>query len=387
MERPLRFTRRLLVRGLILSVLVLALLPVVSAEARFVLRAGYEEARILLKRRPLEELIADPSTSPERRAQFELVLATRAFAAERLGLEAGNTYTTFSDVGTGKLLEVLSASPRYRLAAYRWRYPVVGAIPYKGFFDEEAALAEQRRLDRLGYDTYLRPSGAFSTLGWFDDPLLSTALDGDPAELVVTVIHEIAHNTLWVPGDARFNESYANFVGFRGAEAFFASRGDHATAARCAAMWRDEKRLAAFYTRLESDLEALYESRIPDHALETRREALFARAHAILAGPLDRELEVYSGSRLGRRPLNNARLIANRIYMSGLEELDQVYALAGEDVRASVRQIALSVRKHPSLSPAQALALMVRSSGALAVPASTGAPEPAVSAVPGPGAG
>jgi predicted aminopeptidase len=358
---PTRFSRRRLLAFSALALLAaLALVALASAEVRFVLRSAYEEARILLRRRPIEEVAADPSTSSQRRAQLELVLAARAFASERLGLEAGDTYTTFSEVGNGTLVHVVSASPQDRLEGYRWSYPIVGAVPYKGFFQEADARAEERRLARQGYDTYLRPAGAFSTLGWFNDPLLSTALDDDPVELVATVIHEIAHNTLWVPGDARFNESYANFVGFRGAEAFFASRGDWKSARRSAAMWRDEKRLGAFYEGLERDLEDLYDSGVPRKILETRRRAIFARARSILAGPLDEELEVYSGQKLSRRTLNNARVIANRIYLTGLEEFDRTFRANGGDLRAYVRAIVRSIRRHPSQRPMEVLALLSR---------------------------
>ena len=362
MEAPLRSTslfRRFVRTALLLLVSILVVLPLVSVEARFLLRSGYEEARILLGRRPLRELIADGATPPFRRSQFELVLAARAFAADRLGLKAGDTYTTFSDIGEGStLVHVLSASPKDKLAGYKWSYPVVGAMPYKGFFDEGAARAEMRRLEEQGYDTYLRPSSAFSTLGWFNDPLLSTALDDDPVELVVTVIHEIAHNTLWVPGDVRFNESYANFVGFRGAELFFASRGDREAVKRCAAMWRDEKRLGAFYTELEDDLQSLYGSGLPRPEIERRRAAVFAHARA---GLRTLDLEVYDGKRLARTPINNARVIAKRIYLTGLDELDKVFHAQDGDLRAGIREIERTLRHNPKLPPMEVLAVVARS--------------------------
>ena len=116
---------------------------------------------------------------------------------------------------------VLSAAYRDRLEAYRWWFPIVGRLPYKGFFKRDDALGRRDDFAARGFDTYLRPASAFSTLGWFNDPLLSTTVRADTALLVNTVIHELSHNTLFVAGNAEFSESFASFIGARGAEAFF----------------------------------------------------------------------------------------------------------------------------------------------------------------------
>src|SRR5690606_29809700 len=104
---------------------------------------------------------------------------------------------------------------------YTWWFPIVGRVPYKGFFDFDEAHEQARRLDARGYDTYVRPSAAFSTLGWFNDPVLNTVLRYSDVDLVQTVIHELTHNTIYIAGQAGFNESFATFVGDRGAAAFF----------------------------------------------------------------------------------------------------------------------------------------------------------------------
>lgn len=354
---------RFLAGGFAALVVLLALGAWLSPEVEFLLRSGYEEGRILLARRPIQELLDDPATPPDLKARFALVLDARDFAARRLGLAAGETYTTYSDVGrreeSGALLWVITASRKDRLEPYRWWYPVVGSVPYKGFFHKEAAEAERGRLEKAGYDTYLRPAGAFSTLGWFNDPLLSTALDGDEADLASTVIHEISHNTLWAPGAVRFNESYANFVGLRGAEAFFNSRGtpeDLELARRCGALWRDEVRLGSFYEELAAGLGALYSSGLSGRALEARRAAVFAQARAALAGPVGRRLEVYSGRSASRRELNNAVVVAALLYRTGLPDFDRAYEGAGGDLRGAVAAIRQVVRSDRARQPAVALA-------------------------------
>ena len=195
-----------------------------------------------------------PRRTPPIAAKLRLVLAARAFAADSIGLRAKQSFTTYSHLDRDTLVLVLSGAYRDRLAPYTWWFPIVGRVPYKGFFDFAAARAGGATSSTpTGFDVYLRPSPAFSTLGWFNDPLLSTSLRADSLDLANTVIHELTHNTFYAPGQAVFNESFANFVGARGSAWFFRSRGAPAAADQADARWADEKLLARFWAQALRD--------------------------------------------------------------------------------------------------------------------------------------
>jgi predicted aminopeptidase len=306
-----------------------------SDDVRYLTRAGIEETHILQARRPIADLVADSKTDAGLRGSLQLVLDSRDYAAT-LGLLAKETYTTYADVGRDTLLLVLQASPRDCLCPHTWKYPIVGRIPYKGFFDTKAAQREASRFASQGYDIYLRPSGAFSTLGWFNDPLLNTALTGDSVELAATVFHEIAHNTLYVRSATPFNESFAQFVGYRSAESFFTSRGDSAKARQAADRWHDEMVLGEFYTALSERLQTLYDQHPDSTTLETGRGETAAWARNELQGPVADKLLTIRIGKLPERPVNNARIIAARIYRTRLDLFERWYDDHGRDIKGSV---------------------------------------------------
>jgi predicted aminopeptidase len=350
-----RLIKRLLVYALGAMAAIFVVLLIVSADARYLARAGIEEARLLLRRKPIEKLIADSSAPAPLRQRLALVLAARTYAADVLELAAGKTYTSYVDVGRDTLLLVISASRKDKLREYTWRYPIVGVVPYKGFFNASRARGEAQQLDQQGLDTYLRTSGAFSTLGYLSDPLFSTAMSRDTMELVATVLHELAHNTLYVKSQTPFNESFASFVGYRGAEAFFRSRGDTIDAKRAAARWRDERTLDVFYAELARRLDSAYSDNLSGARLEQTRQTLFGWAQEQFRGQVGQSLETYDWRWFARQPLNNAVVIAERFYRMDLNLFDEIYLQNNADITETIRAIQIRVFTQEDRDPYRAL--------------------------------
>jgi len=311
---------------------------VASSEVRYLTRAGLEETQILTDRKPITKVLRNPDLDPAVRGQLELVLEARD-AAAGLGLEADKTFTQYTDVGRDTLLLVLSASPPDCLCPITWKYPIVGRVPYKGFFDPKMAEKEVGKLDARGLDTYLRPAGAFSTLGWFNDPLLSTALGGDSVEIAALVFHEVAHNTLYVKSATPFNETFAQMVGYRAAQAFFLERADSAHAQRAADRWHDELVLGSFYDALAARLDTLYQAHPDSLTLAEGRAEAGRWAREQLEGPVGGELRTIRVGRMAERPVNNARLIAARIYRTRSALFEEWYQQNGGDIRLAVERL------------------------------------------------
>lgn len=306
----------------------------------FLLRAGWEEARILARRQPIERLIADPATDAATRDKLQLVLLARTFAVDSVGLDARESFRQFTQLERDTLLLVVSAAHRDTLRAHTWWFPIVGRVPYKGFFSFSRARREEERLRGRGLDTYIRPASAFSTLGWFNDPLLSTTLAHDSVFLANTVIHELTHNTFYARGQAVFNESFANFVGSRGAIRLFEMLGDSAAVRRADADWEDEKVLARFWRRFHAMVDSAYAAHPDDRARRLRaRDEVEEQGRAVLLEEYAPLLQLRSPEMLRRARLDNAALIARRIYQTELGVFDMVLEREGGDLRAAVQRI------------------------------------------------
>lgn len=319
----------------------------------YVVRAGWEEARILARRRPIPDVVADPRTDPALRRKLELALEVREFARRDLGLDVGRSFRHYSEIGRDTLALVLSASPPDRLTYKTWWFPIVGRVPYLGFFDPGRALERKRQLDAEGFDTYLRPTAAFSTLGWLPDPLLSTALRDDSLGIAETVVHELTHNTWFVKGHVPFNESFANFVGLVAAAEFFCRKEPDGRLCRDgAARWHDAVLVSEVYEALADSLRALYERDVPREALLAERAALLQR----LQRQFDEETRPRMASglwtRLDLTRLNNASFLARHLYYRRLRGFDELYRRS-PDLPSLLRRLGAAVEE--ARDPWQAL--------------------------------
>lgn len=211
MKRTLRY----LLTGLLLIIIILAVWQ--RELISYGIMQGKGQFNVLWNARPVEEVLEDPAVPDSLRQKLLLVQEVKEFAVDSLGIKPSGNYNTIFDQQGKDVLWVVTACRPYSLEQKQWTFPVTGQVSYKGYFDYERALREKAELAEEGYDTYLRSVGAWSTLGWFRDPVMSGMLFRGDGELVNTVIHELTHGTIFVKDSLDFNENLATFIGHHGA--------------------------------------------------------------------------------------------------------------------------------------------------------------------------
>jgi predicted aminopeptidase len=299
------------------------------------------QVRLLCHRQPITEILEDPATPPALRERLTVVEEVRAFAAD-LGLDVGERYTSYVAWPGDRVVTTVVATRPGEVEPAGWYFPVVGRVPYKGFFDRDRARAEAERQRARGRDVCQFGVAAYSTLGWFDDPVTGPMLRGDEGTTVETILHELVHATVFVPGDADFNEGVATFVGEEASVAFFARTEGAEAARRERRRVEDARRLLAERLRFREQVAALYASAPPGPERRDQRDQLERDARrAIAALPLASPESAAAAAAL---PLNDACLALTGTYAADLEGYaERLRALDG-DLRAFVARMRAAAR-------------------------------------------
>ncbi|MFQ3576038.1 MAG: aminopeptidase [Cytophagales bacterium] len=186
----------------------------------YLLQQGSGQARVLIGAKPITSIIAKEEVPDSVKQKLNLILEIRNFAFDSLGLKPNNNYTTFFDQRGKPLLWVVTACPPFELKSKEWHFPIIGNVSYKGFFDLKKAEIEIKKLESQGFEAEISEVSAWSTLGWFKDPVLSSMLERNEGSLANMIIHELTHGTLFVADDVEFYENLASFIGDLGAIKF-----------------------------------------------------------------------------------------------------------------------------------------------------------------------
>jgi predicted aminopeptidase len=218
-------TRKIIKRFFLALFLLLLVVVVAQWElVKYGIEQGKGQLHIVWNARPVGEYLSDPAFPDSLKARLRLINQVRQYAIDSLSLEDTKNYKTLYDQKGEEVMWVVMASEPFQLKAKEWDFPVIGSVPYKGFFDRDKAIKLRDELEREGWDVNIRNPGGWSTLGWFTDPILSKMLERSQGDLANLIIHEMSHATIFVKDSIDFNENLATFIGDRGAEKFLLSQ-------------------------------------------------------------------------------------------------------------------------------------------------------------------
>ena len=284
-------------------------LGVSGCSVGYVVEAALTQSSILLNREPIEDLLKNTPVKMEPiREKLELVLAARNYALAQ-NLQCGGSFSSYSPIDGEALSWVVAAAYPLELKSKTWWFPIVGTVPYKGYFEKADALDEAKKLKKDDFEVSVRGVTAFSTLGWFDDPVLTPLLRTNAVSIVNTVIHETVHSTAWIPSSVSFNESLAHFVSLYETIKFFnssyCSTDCQSNQKSAEKLKTSEFQYAAALERLHAELETIFSANsTPDKTLASKKSAY--QLH------LTTEVEVLNESLA--ESANNAEFLQEYIY-------------------------------------------------------------------------
>jgi predicted aminopeptidase len=296
----------------LIVIVTVGLVLCACSSLRYYAQAAHGQGELIAHRRALDKLVRDPATDPKLAVRLQLAQQARRFASQQLGLPDNRSYTGYVDLHRPYVVWNVFATPRYSVEAVPQCFPITGCVAYRGWFSEVDAKADAARLQAGGADVWVGGVPAYSTLGWFADPILSSMLRWDDDELAGTIFHELAHQQIYVKDDTAFNESFATFVQTEGLREWRKSRGLPPQDDRAQAL---DDGFTKLVLELRERLKDLYASGVDESAMAAGKEREIEAFRARYAQwrerdwPHDHRYDTWVA-----QPINNARLLPFGLY-------------------------------------------------------------------------
>lgn len=311
-------------------ILVAALLAS-SCQIGYLIKSSYYQMHLLSQRVPMDKVLADPNVEEGTKIKLRLSQEARQFSEEVLKLSSSKSYTTYVQLDQPDVSYVVSASPKWKLEHHLWSFPLVGEVPYKGYYRRADAEEEEKQLKKKNLDTYLRGVSAYSTLGWFNDPILSSMMRYKNYHLVNTIIHETVHATLYIKSSADFNERMAVFLGNKGTELFYLKKeGVNSETLKLIQNENEDDRVfSEFISNEIKNLGAWYQQRSENNGSDEERTQQFMLIKENFKNNIELKMKTDSYKNFSKAELNNARLLLYKTYMQDLSDFQKLFDLTG----------------------------------------------------------
>lgn len=304
--------------------------------------------RVLSLRRSVEAAMNDPASSPNLQQRLALAQKLRDFATQELALPDNKSYRSYANLQRPYLVQTVFATPPLSLELRQWCFPIAGCVSYRGFFKATAAQRFADRLRARGDDVYVAHVPAYSTLGWFDDPLLNTFIHWPVGQLAELIFHELAHQRLYIPGDTDFNESFASAVGYLGAQRWLEHHGTLEQQKTYAIYKHFQNAFVGLIAETRNALAVVYNSGQSDEEKQVLKQQLLATLQNRYED-LKAHWDGYSGyDRWFAEGLDNAKLASVSTYTHWIPAFQTIFANVGEDFAAFYEAAAQIGRRPPT---------------------------------------